>query len=115
MEEKCILDPQRDCLGLMKAQELERDVNELRKQNSASHERLFDRVGALEKSGAVQQEQYRTIMEKLNDMTEKQAEISRTLRDLEQKPAKRMDDIIKQIIGLVIAAVVGAALAHFGL
>ena len=54
MPDKCILDPERDCLGLMKARELGKDVNELRKQNSSSHERIFDRLGELEKQEGIQ-------------------------------------------------------------
>ena len=82
MSEKCILDPERDCLGLMKARELEKDVNELRKQNSSSHERIFDRLGELEKQEGIQVLQYEHILEKLD-------QLAGDVKELKAKPGKR--------------------------
>ena len=108
MPEKCILDPERDCLGLMKARELEKDVNELRKQNSSSHERIFDRLGELEKQEGIQLVQYEHIMEKLD-------ELAGDVKELKAKPGKRWEGIVEKVIGLVAAAVVGYFLARLGL
>ena len=108
MAEKCILDPDRDCLGLIKARELEKDVNELRKQNSSTHERIFDRLGELEKQEGIQVVQYEHILEKLD-------QLSGDVKELKAKPAKRWESIVEKIIGLVIAAVVGFILARIGL
>lgn len=107
-DEKCIMDPQRDCLGLIKARELEQDMNELRRQNSASHERIFDRLAALETHDAVQVTQFEMILEKLDGLAKKVGE-------LEAKPGKRWEAIVGQVIGLVVAALVGAAIARLGL
>ncbi len=108
MPEKCILDPERDCLGLMKARELEKDVNELRKQNSSSHERIFDRLGELEKQEGIQLVQYEHIMEKLD-------QLAGDVKELKAKPGKRWEGIVEKVIGLVAAAVVGYFLARLGL
>ena len=48
MPEKCVYDPEQECIGLVKAKELEHDLNDLRKQNSASHERMFDQLSQLD-------------------------------------------------------------------
>ena len=49
MGETCILDPNRECLGLNKAKMLEDNFNELRRQNSNTHDRLFDRMTEVDK------------------------------------------------------------------
>lgn len=108
MPEKCILDPERDCLGLMKARELEKDVNELRKQNSSSHERIFDRLGELEKQEGIQVVQYEHIMEKLD-------QLAGDVKELKAKPGKRWEGIVEKAIGILVAAVLGFMLAQLGL
>lgn len=108
MAEKCILDPERDCLGLIKARELEQDVNELRKQNSSSHERIFERLGELEKQEGIQGVQYENILEKLD-------QLAGDVKELKSKSAKRWESIVEKVIGLLVAAVVGFFLARVGL
>lgn len=108
MPEKCILDPERDCLGLMKARELEKDVNELRKQNSSSHERIFERLGELEKQEGIQVVQYEHIMEKLD-------QLAGDVKELKAKPGKRWEGIVEKAIGILVAAVLGFMLARLGL
>lgn len=108
MPDKCILDPERDCLGLMKARELGKDVNELRKQNSSSHERIFDRLGELEKQEGIQLVQYEHIMEKLE-------QLAGDVKELKAKPGKRWEGIVEKAIGILVAAVLGFMLARLGL
>ncbi len=139
MQEKCIINPERDCLGLIKAMEVERDVNELRKQNSSSHERMFERLGELEKHDGIQGVQYGNILEKLEDMTENLSELradnkeaisqipplvrrvdsleqlSEDVNELKEKPAKRWESVVEKAIGILVAAVVGFMLAKIGL
>lgn len=139
MSEKCIINPERDCLGLIKANELEADLNELRKQNSSSHERIFDRIGELEKQEGIQGEQYKHIIDKLGDMTinlselkadskevisklpplthriEALEKVSEDVDELKEKPAKQWENVTGQIIGLIVAALVGFALSRIGL
>ena len=47
--EKCIIDPQRDCLGLQKADMLEKQMEKLQEQARDTHGKLFDRIRELEK------------------------------------------------------------------
>lgn len=139
MPDKCIRDPKMDCLGLIKAHELERDLNDLRKQNSNSHERIFDQLAQLDKERAIQSVRYDGIMEKISTLTDsankltssnKEAidrlenmvapvkEIDKLVSELEalkSKPAKRYEDITKQIIGIIIAAILALVLTRIGL
>lgn len=108
MPENCILDPGRDCLGLIKAKELEADLNELRRENSISRERIFDRLGMLEKRDAVQEEQYKTILSMLDSLSSK-------VGALEAKPAKRWENLVEKAIWAVAAAAIAFLLARIGL
>lgn len=97
--EKCILDPERDCLGLIKARELELDVAELRHQNSSSHERLYNRLNEVEKAQGIQETQYSNILEKLTAL-------AAAVEELKSKPAKRWESLV----GYALSAVAGAFL-----
>lgn len=139
MPDKCIRDPEMDCLGLIKAHELERDLNDLRKQNNNSHERIFDQIAQLDKERAIQSVRYDGIMEKISTLTDsankltssnKEAierlenmvapvreidKLTSELEALKSKPAKRYEDITKQIIGIIIAAILALVLTRIGL
>lgn len=139
MPDKCKIDPERDCFGLIKANELERDLNDLRKQNASSHERIFERLNDLEKQEGIQGEQYKHILDKLGDVTtnltelkadsrevvaklppltqrvESLEQLSDQVEELKSKPAKRWENMAEQIIGIVVAAVIGFMLARLGL
>lgn len=143
MDEKCILNPERDCLGLMKAEELEKDIQDMRGRNEKSHKEFFDRLAILEKQEGIHGEQYKNIIEKLSDMAaglselkldskgvisaltplthrvesleSKYQSISEDVTTLKEKPAKRWEGIVEKVIGLVVAAVVGFILARMGL
>lgn len=114
MPDSCLLNPAQECYGLKKAQELEDELAELRRQNSSSHERIFDRLGALETNDAVQRTQYEVILEKLDTLSERHSELSRKLGELEAKPGKRWEAIVAQVVSLVVAALVGAVIARLG-
>lgn len=96
----CVVDPTRECLGLSETKRLEEALDALRKKNSETHQRLWDEIHAIKESEAGQRVQYQHIIEKLTAI---QAKVD----NLELKPAKRYEDIVKQIISLLIAAVVG--------
>lgn len=53
-EEKCILDPQRDCIGLAKAQMLEKQLERFQEQSRNTHEKMYDRLRDLESGGGPQ-------------------------------------------------------------
>lgn len=113
MEEKCILDPQKDCLGLMKGhllekdiEEIRRDVDDIRERNNKSHSEFYDRLAVLEKHNEVQDVRYEHIIEKLADITNKLNGLVEKIAAIEGKPGKKWENLVGQIIGLVVTAVV---------
>lgn len=139
MSDKCLVNPERDCYGLLKAMEIEKELDELRTSNSKSHERFFERLEEMERNDSVREVKYDNLLEKIGDLsgdlselkadskeivsqlsplTHKMEEIDELSKDVEEiktKPAKRWENIVEAIIGLVVAAVVGYMLAAVGL
>lgn len=108
MDEKCILDPQRDCLGLQKANMLEKQMSEWREASRSTHKELFDRMRELEKAEAARNEQYDNIMEKLDRLI--------AWQEAEQaKPKKWWEAIVGKSVWAVLAAVIAFVLARIGL
>ena len=108
MDEKCILDPQRDCLGLQKANMLEKQISEWREASRSTHKELFNRMRELEKAEAARNEQYDNIMEKLDRLI--------AWQEAEQvKPKKRWEAIVDKSVWAVLAAVIAFILARIGL
>ncbi len=108
MPEKCIIDPSRDCLGLAKASMLEKQVDEYRRQARETHSQLFDRIRDLEKADAARNEQYKQIMEKLDQLLEWQG-------TQQEKPQAFVDDLKGKIIWAILAAVIAFILGRVGL
>lgn len=108
MPEKCIVDPARDCLGLAKAEMLEKQVDEYRRQARETHSQLFDRIRELERAESARGEQYKQIMEKLDQLLEWQ-------ETQQKKPQAFVDDIKGKIIWAVLAAVIAFILGRIGL
>lgn len=88
MNEKCILDPERDCMGLRRAEEvagdvkaLDRKLDELREGVSGTNNRFGMRIGALEANEKVRDEQYKHVHEKLVDITRDMADFQRENKD----------------------------------
>lgn len=96
----CILDPQRDCLGLQKAEMLERQFEEYRKQSRQTHGELYTKINHLEQSDAKKDVQYGQIMETLGS-------VKADLSELKGKPARRWEAVVdKVLLGLIGAVVV---------
>lgn len=108
MGEKCIIDPSRDCLGLAKAEMLEKQVDEYRRQARETHSQMFDRIRDLEKAEAARNEQYKQIMEKLDQLLEWQGA-------QQKKPQAFVDDLKGKAIWAVLAAVIAFILGRIGL
>jgi predicted nuclease with TOPRIM domain len=87
---------------------LEQQLKDLQKQNGADHKEIRDRLTILEKEEAVQAVQYKTILDKLDGLTEK-------VENLESKPGKRWESIVEKAIWAVCAAVIAFLLARIGL
>lgn len=108
MDEKCVLEPQQNCLGMEKARMLEKQVEEYRRQARETHTQLFARIRDLEKTDAARDEQYKQIMEKLDRLLSWQEE-------QQARPARRWEAVTEKVILAIVAAVVGFILAQIGL
>ena len=119
--------------------DVEHDLNDLRKQNNSTHERVFDRISELEKVEGIQGEQFKHIVEKLGDITSVVADVrsdsknlvsqitpltnkldniealERNVEELRMKPAKKWDGVVEKIIMMVVAAVAAFVLGRIGL
>lgn len=101
MSEKCV----EPCADLTR---LEQQVKDLQKQNGADHKEIRDRLTQLEKEEAVQMVQYKTILDKLDDLTEK-------VDAIEAKPGKRWEGLVEKAVWAVAAAVIAFLLGRVGL
>lgn len=141
--DNCSVDTQRECDVRQRVIQVEQDLNDLRRQNAGTHERFGERIGELEANKKVQEVEIRTINKNLESMggdlrevKDEAREISKQLPviatqvnaihesskavdadvdELKEKPAKRWDSVVGQVIGLVVAALVGMLLARMGL
>lgn len=100
MPDNCI----ENCAVLPRVEALEEE----NKQHRATHRDMFDRLREVEKSNAVQQATLDSINEKLDKLIEWQEE-------QQEKPGNLMDKLKGNAIWALCAALIGFALAKFGL
>ena len=88
MPEKCILDSERECIGLRRAEEVAGDVKALdRRMDDFQHNvsdtntRFGGRIGNLEAREQVRDEQYKHVREKLDDITRDMVDFQRENKD----------------------------------
>ena len=103
----CILDPQRDCLGLSKVEMLEKQVEEYREKSSKDHREMYDRIRQLEIANARTDTQYGQIMKTLGALKADMAE-------LKTKPVRRWDAVVDKILLAVIGAIVVYIMSQVG-
>lgn len=115
MESKCIINPERDCLGLIKAENLEKKFDEYRLASRETHSEIFERINALEKSDSARNQQYLNIMEKLNNMTEEISKANNVITEVLNKPAKKWDNMSEKVVWAIIAACIGFILSQIGI
>ena len=70
MVANCIADPSKECLSLARVEALEKLMDEHKKNASEKHKEFFARIRALEQARAVQEEQYKTILAKLETVAD---------------------------------------------
>jgi len=104
--DKCILDPERDCLGLHRANEVAGDVralnqrlDDLRDVTSKSSMAQGARIGELEAHNLVQDEQYSHVREKLadiaRDVVDFQRESKGSIQELRKEHKESMEELRK--------------------
>lgn len=85
-------------------QRLEKQIDDLRKSNSETHQKLWEAINELKTNDAVQDSKYETIISKLNEVT---AEV----KALQAVPGNNWKDLVKTVISSVVSLIVGFALA----
>ena len=115
MDEKCM----NDCPMEARITTLERRVENNERKSSETHKEFYNRVRALEMQDAVRNEQYDTILEKLESLTASVGTLAKSLADIQSEPGKEWKDLKKSIrwavLAAVIAAVMGFLLGKIGL
>lgn len=98
---------------------LERTVEKNREKASETHKEFYERIRAVETKAAVQKEQYNTILEKLDTLTETITNVTGSVSEIKAKPGKNWEDfkgkVIWAIAGCIITAVMAFLLKQVGL
>lgn len=125
----CVQDPSHDCFGLAEAeilaqqlktmqQQMKQDRKEWkrdRKSNKKDHKEFYRRMEFAEKAQALTQSQLAQILGDTQDIKTSLEKHGEAIAEINTKPAKAWEKRVEQIVGLVIAAVVGLVLAKIGL
>lgn len=89
-----------DCPVSARVDTLEKEFDRYRSSSSDTHRQMFERIGALEQSGA-------TLKTKLDGMDEKLDGIAEKVDELKDKPGKRWESLV----GYALSALAGAFMA----
>lgn len=89
-------------------QRLERQLEEYRRHNTETHEKLWAEINTLKTNDAVQDSKYDTILSQLNMVV---AEV----KTLQAAPGNNWKDLVKTIITTVGSIIVGFVLAKLGI
>ncbi|GHV32349.1 hypothetical protein FACS18949_02960 [Clostridia bacterium] len=81
-----------------------KQLQEDMRHTKESREKIYERLNELERSSAV-------FSATLSRIETEITKVGVKIDELAQKPAKRWDDLVRQIIGLAVAAVIGGILA----
>ena len=109
--DKCIIDPERDCIGKAAALKLEMRIEQLEKWQESSrefHESFYNWQRAQIARDAKLDEQLKTMNSNLEKVVEYQ-------EGQKSKPGNRWDAIVDKAIWAVLAAIIAFVLAKFGL
>ena len=111
----CLIDPERDCFGLKKAELLEKQFDEYKAKSSDTHHQLFERMRNLEIANGKRDEQYNAIIDRLDELSRKVDSAAVTIAELEKKPARRWEGIVDKAVWAILAAVITFILTQVGL
>lgn len=109
--DKCIIDPERDCIGKAAALKLEMRIEQLEKWQESSrefHESFYNWQRGQIARDAKLDEQLKTMNANLEKVVEYQ-------EGQKSKPGNRWDAIVDKAIWAVLAAIIAFVLAKFGL
>ena len=109
--DKCIIDPERDCIGKAAALKLEMRIEQLEKWQESSrefHESFYNWQRSQIARDSKLDEQLKTMNANLEKVVEYQ-------EGQKSKPGNRWDAIVDKAIWAVLAAIIAFVLAKFGL
>lgn len=105
MNERCNAN---ECPVTARVDTLEKEFDRYRGNSTDTHKQMFDRISALEQSGAA-------LRTKLDGMDEKLDAITEKVDTLAEKPAKRWEGLVEKAIWAVCAALIAFLLGRVGL
>lgn len=111
MDDKCIINPERDCIGKAAAALLEKrieDLEEWQRDSKKFHNDFYDWQRTQIARDA-------RLDEQLNNMNNNISKILAQQEACAMKPGKRWDSIVDKAIWAVLAAVIAFILARVGL
>ena len=111
MDDKCIINPERNCIGKAAAVKLEARIENLERWKDSSHEfheKFYSWQREQDIKSARLDEQLSNMEKSLNKLVARQ-------ESDDQKPRKRWDAIVDKAIWAVLAAVIAFVLAKIGL
>ena len=118
MEEKCILDPKRDCIGLAEAVLLKKRIEDLEEGQLKSSKFREDFYKWQTEQIVFQtqtNQQFKTIDEKSDIANEKIDKIIAWQESQQLKPAKRWESIVDKMLMMAVGAIVAFVLSQIGL
>lgn len=92
----------------MTIEQLEKEFEEHKRENEKVHSKIIDRLVSLEKDSILQAERYRVILENLNVITKK-------VELIEEKPAKKWEDMTNKIMWGIVGAILTFVLVKVGI
>lgn len=111
MDDKCIIDPERDCIGKAAAALLEKrieDLEEWQKDSKKFHNDFYDWQRTQIARDAKLDEQLNSMNVNINKLVSWQ-------ESQQSAPKKRIDAIVDKAVWAVLAAFIAFILAHLGL
>lgn len=111
MEDKCIIDLQRDCIGLAEATLLKKRIElleEWKEKSSKFHEDFY-------KYQRIQIERDARLDERLINMDNNLRRMVEWQEEQQKKPAKRWESVADKVLMMVVGAVVAFILTKVGL
>ncbi len=96
-DSKCIIDPERDCLGIKRAEEVDRRLTEFQQSVSETNMRFGSRIGEMEGLNRVQDERIQQIKESIETIRTETAEARReqkgSISDLRKEHKESMEEL----------------------
>lgn len=91
-EEKCLLDPNRDCYGVKEAARVEARLDALEKRNGEDHRDFRESIQSVRELAVTLSSQFTTILQTMSDIKAGNEKMMEVIRKLEPK-ADAVDDL----------------------